>query len=268
MKIEAYKIIEEQLSEYFSKIKFDVKKLTDLKTLFFKSEKVYKLEYLVEKKQFKLLYANSNLNCLKDDDFKELSAWLFDPEVDTIKEAKSIANDFIESLSKNSNQKVKPSKKNTSTDSSGANDIMFFINRMLTVFPELKDDIKSEKEHYEQFRSVTFCKEKILPLFLNLLKDNSRKDKIKKLCSTLNTLYNNGDLDVRAVITIVFLNSVEDNNSKELMRKELDKELILAWEAALKYKGKTVKPEKSKKKFNLFEAAREAQKNQELSSKR
>ena len=39
-------------------------------------------------------------------------------------------------------------------------DPLFFCNRLVNVFPSLKDDIRFEKEHYPSFRGVTFAREK------------------------------------------------------------------------------------------------------------
>ena len=253
MNKKAFNIVESMLSEHLLKFNFNKKNLEDFSTVFFKDDKVYNLKYLSDKKQFKLLYANNDFNSLKDEDFKEISVWLFDPESDTEKEAKSIACDFVESL--NFSVKKTNNKKSTGSDGQKTNDLMFFINRLATIFPELKDEIRREKESYSSFRGITFCKEKILPLILNLFKGSIQRDKIKKLCTAFNNFYDSGVLDVRASITIVFLNSIEDESSIEIIKGEISKDLNLAWKAALKYKGKNVKPEKIKKRANFFEMA-------------
>jgi hypothetical protein len=69
---------------------------------------------------------------------------------------------------------------------------------------------------------------------------------ISKLMGILSAQYVKGDPDVRAIITIVILNSI-DNKHTELISTMLSEELLKAYKSALKYKGKTVKPEKVKK---------------------
>lgn len=256
LNLNAFNVVENKLEEYFLKNNFNKKRLGECNTVFFDKEKTYKLEYSFDKKQFKLLYAEKSIDDLNNEDFKQISVWLFDPNEDTEKEAKSIANDFIESLSFN---KIKSSNKknyksNNQSDT-GDHDLLFFINRLATIFPELKDDIKYEKENFSEFRGVKFCREKVLPLILNLLRENTQKDKIKKLCTLFNNSYEDGNLDVRACTTIVFLNYIEDEKSIKILKKGLNDELNLAWNAALKYKDKKVKPEKVKNKTNLFELA-------------
>ena len=162
---------------------------------------------MFDKKQFKLLYAEKSIDDLIEDDFKQISVWLFDPNENTEKEAKSIANDFIETLSVNKNKpNNKKNYKSNNQSSNSDHDLLFFINRLATIFPELKDDIKYEKENFSEFREVKFCREKVLHLIKNLLRENTQKDKIKKLCNLFNNSYEDGNLDVRACITIVFLN--------------------------------------------------------------
>ena len=70
---------------------------------------------------------------------------------------------------------------------------------------------------------------------------------MEKLATLLSTQYGNGDADTRSIITIVILNSLPEG-SYEGLNEYLSDELKTAWKAALKFKGKTVKPEKPKKK--------------------
>ena len=79
-------------------------------------------------------------------------------------------------------------------------------------------------------------------------------------------LYDNGNLDTRACITIVILNSVCDCSEKaiEKLQKNLSEDLNHAWKAAKKYKGKKVKPEKRKTKKSFFEKALENTQSQQL----
>lgn len=251
----AFKIVEEKLESYFLGINFKSNKVDDLSVLFFNGKETYKLEYLSNDKQFKLLYANNDNNNLDDKNFKVLSAWLFDFENYTEKEAKSIADDFVETLKKYN--RVSGEKKSAFKEEkkSDANDIIFFINRLATIFPDLKNDIKFEKENYESFRPITFCREKVLPYVLEVINSGNDKDKLNKLCNTFSNFYENGDLDVRSAITIVFLNSINNELSQKTVKDMISKDLNLAWKAAMKYKNKNVTPEKIRKKASLFEIA-------------
>lgn len=245
----AFNIVEEQLNTELSKRDFKLEK-NNLSSVFSNGEVKYKLEYNENSKKFILSFCNCS-----DENYKNISVWLFDPKNDSEKEAKSIANDFVESISvskKNKNIR-KANKKSIESNS----DLLFLANRFATVFPELKEDIKFEKENFETFRGITFTREKILPLFLELINSGAPADKFKKVCSTLNNLYDNGNLDVRSCVTIVILNSVPEDNKKafEKLEKNLSSDLLNAWNAAKKYKNKKVKPEKVKKRKSFFEKA-------------
>jgi hypothetical protein len=59
--------------------------------------------------------------------------------------------------------------------------------------------------------------------------------------------YKSGDLDVRAVITIIILNSIETEKAENSLRNNINDDLKKAWDAAKKVKNKKVKPEKIKR---------------------
>ena len=56
---------------------------------------------------------------------------------------------------------VQQQNKKKKKSDEGNVDPLFFCNRLVNVFPSLKDDIRFEKEHYPSFRGVTFAREKI-----------------------------------------------------------------------------------------------------------
>ena len=116
---------------------------------------------------------------------------------------------------------------------------------LLAAFPELKDEIKNEEDCYYPFRGATFAKEHIAPRVADYIKRANNKE-TEKFANVFNVQYGNGDRDTRAVITIVILNSLEDEEFykvSEFFNDDLEK----AAKAARKYKGKEVKPEVPKK---------------------
>lgn len=183
-----------------------------------------------------------------DNDWKILATWMFDPEQDTQKEADSIANDFVENCSSAvAIKRVKAAKKKKKKSSDDGNaDPVFLAKRFVTFFPELKSEITNEEDCYYPFRAVTFTKASIVPKVNNLI-NSGNKQQIEKVCQLLSTQYANGDVDTRSIITIVILNSTPENKF-EVIYENLSEELQKAWKYALKFKGKTVKPEKPKKK--------------------
>lgn len=245
----AFNIIEEQLNTELSKRNFKLDKVNNLSSTFSNGDVKYKIEYDENNKKFILSLSTS------DENYKNISVWLFEPKDDSEKEAKSIANDFVDSISVS--KKMKNGRKANKKSEESNSDLLFMANRFATIFPELKEDIKFEKENFETFRGITFTREKILPLFLGVVNSGQPADKFKKICSTLNNLYDNGNFDVRSCVTIVILNSIPENNKKilEKLEKNLSDDLLNAWNAAKKYKSKKVKPEKIKKRKSFFEKA-------------
>lgn len=245
----AYEIIENNLQEALSKLEFEKLnkkfKINNFDATVFKGKFIaYGLSYNNNKKLFEL-YNCSVENESIDEQWINVSSWLFDPDEHTIKDAKTISSDFIESVS----QKKKPhvsKKTNKKNQDDKTVDSLFLINRLANIWPQIKNDIKEEKENYEQFRSVTFVKEIILDKFQKTALQGEAKT-LKKLGNVLSDMYKVGNLDVRGIITIVLLNSLEDsqeNNIKPYLSEELQK----AYKYAKKIKGKKIKPEKPKKK--------------------
>jgi len=183
-----------------------------------------------------------------DNDWKTLATWMFDPESDGQKEANSIANDFVEAISAPTAQKrakqIKKSKGKKKDDDGNA-DPLFLSKRFMTLFPDLKDEIKAEEEGYSPFRGVTFARASIVPRVNKLVASGSDAD-LKKLGSILSTQYSNGDFDTRSIITIVILNSIPDEYDAKI-NEYLSEDLQKAFKHSKKFRGKTVKPEKEKK---------------------
>ncbi len=243
----AFKIIEDRLSEVLLNKGFKKINNSGDYILFIKDSEGYKVTFDESQKRFDLLECTLEDN--KEEVGKSVSAWLFDPENDTEKEAKAIAEDFKDTLCGSSGQKTLRNikKKKKSDDENNVNSL-FLMNRIANIFPELKDAVQEEKECYENFRGVTFAKEKALPLVKETLIKGEPKDKFKKLCTVFSNLYDSGDLDTRGIITIIFLNSIEDETAREKISAQLSKNLQAAMKEAYKIKDKKVKPEKIKKK--------------------
>ncbi|MDQ5984078.1 MAG: hypothetical protein RUMPE_01110 [Eubacteriales bacterium SKADARSKE-1] len=246
----AFKIIEEKVFESLSKKGFQKNKL-GTSILFSNKDIIYKIEFDNNRKQFCLSSCSVPEDGSSSKDFSIISVWLFDPSVDTEKEAKSIAADFLETL-EGPKQKVKLQSSSKKTNEQNNTNLIFFINRLITTFPELKDDIKNEKDAYEEFRGISFIRESVLPHVKKLLDSNQKSEKLKKLCTTLNNSYSNANLDVRSAITIVILNSIDDEKNRSFIEPLLSEDLKRAWKAAQKYKDKVVKPEKVKKKKSFL----------------
>lgn len=181
-----------------------------------------------------------------DNEWKILATWLFDPETDGTREAESIGDDFAETITGPKQRAAVQKQKRKKKDGENTVNPLFLANRMVTYFPELKDEIAYEKAHYEDFRGVTFAEEYIVPRFRELVK-TSKKDKLEKLSAGLAAIYKTGDLDTKGIITYLMLNAVEDDEKFALLISafaENDKKIA---KEARRLRGKTIKPEKPKK---------------------
>lgn len=243
----AFKIINEKLSEILIKNGFNKINNTENTILFVKESNGYKVCFDGTKNKFELFDCSLENNEVASE--KSLATWLFDPQNDTEREAKDIAADFAETLgavNKHTNKKI-VKKKKKSDDENNTNPL-FLMNRIANVFPELKETVIEEKENYENFRGVTFAREKAMPFVKETLTSGNPKDKFKKLCTVFSNLYESGDLDTKAIITIVFLNAIDDATARENIGNMVSEDLKSAMKEAFKLRGKKIKPEKIKKK--------------------
>lgn len=190
-----------------------------------------------------------------DNDWRAIATWMFDPEINDKKDANSIANDFVATVSAPVRQKAQQRQlKKKKRDEDGNVDPVFLYKRLVTVLSDLKDEIFNEEDCYDPFRSATFAKTFVVPKVNELLSSGNRQQ-ITKLGAVLSAQYKNGDMDCRSIITIVILNGIEGEKNEELMDEALDDMLKKAWKFARRYRGKEVKPEKPKKKSKFQQMA-------------
>lgn len=205
----------------------------------------YSILYRQEKKRFELRSCDAK-DGKPDGKWKDVSLWLFDPETDTDSDAQSIAADFTETIRGPQNLAVPKAKKKKKKEDDTNVDPLFFFNRFVGVFPELKDEIGTEKDTYGDVRAVFFARNHLLPKIKALCADPSEKERVEHCGTLLSDMYVSGDMDVRSVITIVILNGLPED-ALERMRPLFGEDLQKGCKAALKIKGKKFKPEKKKK---------------------
>lgn len=221
-------------------------------TALYTGDIAYNIVYYKDKKRI-IMRCCSIIEDEPDNSWKTIATWLFDPDVDGIKEAENIADDFVETIKGPKQMAARQNQKKKKKDNDGNVDSLFFANRMVTYFPELKQDITYERTHYGNFRGITFADEKITPKFKQYVMSADDKS-IEKLSKNLSDLYNAGDLDVKGIITYILLNSIDDNLIFEKLVQEFNpNEKKIAYETR-KLRGKKIKPEKPKKKKRNFVA--------------
>lgn len=215
-------------------------------------DNAYSILYDREKKHFVLRTCEVE-DAKPDLKWKSISTWLFDPETDSRNEAQGIADDFIETVCGKQQTAVVRTKKKRKKDDDNNVDPLFFFNRFVGVFPELKEELNEERASFGDVRAVTFARKDLLPKIDAICSAQLEKDKISRCCTLLNELYVSGDMDVRSVITIVILNGLSDR-AAENIKPLLSEELAKSYKAALKLKGKKIKPEKKKKRKKMMAA--------------
>ena len=240
------KVEEELVKQNYTKQKVVAENDNELVSLFTSASLAYSVVYYKDKEQM-VLRSCTMTDEGPDNEWKTLATWLYDETVGTQKDADSIANDFIEGVSGTlAIKRAKQVKQKKKKDDDGNADPKFLAKRFVAVFPELKEEIKYEEDGYFPFRGATFAKEKIAPKIVNYLK-SATNQQVEKLVGIFNLQYNNGDGDTRSIITIILLNSLDDEQFNTVF-EYLSDDLKKAGKAARKYKGKKVKPEKPKKK--------------------
>ncbi len=250
---EAFKLISDKVGEAleaqgFQQVKADSAKGNELVSLYVSENVAYSVIYYKDKMHF-LLRECPMTDEGPDNDWKTLSTWMFDPSSDEMHEANSIANDFVAEISAPVAQKrVKQTKKSKGKkrDDEGNADPLFLSKRFVTLFPDLKDEIKAEEEGYDPFRGATFARASIVPRVNELVKSGSTAE-LKKLGNILSAQYVNGDVDTRSIITIVILNSIPEEYDEKI-NEYLSEDLQVAFKHSKKYRNRTVAPEKEKKK--------------------
>lgn len=233
--------------------KFKSLKPEDKKFLLQSEEETYEISYNENNNRISLIK-------ILPEESKQLASWLLDEESATQKDIKMISEDFLDSIGEKFNVGIRSSNKKNINEESNVTGL-FFANRMVNIFPDIREEIYIEKECYSEFRAVKFTREIILPRINHLLSNSKNSiPLIKKLGKLLSDLYSNGTKDVRSIITMVILNHLENTS---YLQEYLSEELKKAWEHSLKYKGKEVKPEKIKKRSSLMSKALEYQNRQE-----
>ena len=257
----AFEIILRQLNEELQKQGFsEPEEMSDDlgKAYLFKTEEVaYQVVY-DEKKQVFLLRSNA----YTEDgsfahDWKQLSLWLFDKNEGTDEDAVSIANDFVDVVmgSKRIAAVKSAKKKKKRGDDENNLDCMFFFNRLVGFFPELKDEMNAEKITYGQVRFTYLAKSSIAPKIQKMALESSGSAQFTKLKTLIGDMYTNGDPDLRALITAGVLNNVSDETAIAKISEDFPEALAKVYKCSRKLIGKNIKPEKVKKQKKIVARA-------------
>ena len=217
--------------------------------MFTTGEVAYGLFYEQKKKRFRLC-STTMVSKTEPGQWRELSAWLFDSAENTLSDADGIANDFLEITQSSTRVEfVQTAKKRRKKDEENYVEPQFFFNRLVPVFPELRDEMNAERIQYGQVRPTVFAEEKVAPKCENLAKAYKDSELFKRMVSVLCDIYNAGDKDTRAVIQFGVLNNIRDEEAIRSIMENFTEDCDLAkiYKHSRKLIGKKIKPEKQKK---------------------
>lgn len=250
MNFDAFQLIENALGAELSGQGFkDPAPLEDpagRAAIFATDEVAYSLLYDDKKQSF--LLRSSTLNEKGEPgDWRQLSVWLFDKRTGERDDAESIINDFLEVVRGPKRVAIVQQRKKSAKGEDRNVDPLFFINRLVGIFPELRDALNEEKIVYGQVRFVTFIKGHALPLAEELLKRYPDSEPADKLGSLLEDMYKNGDMDLRSILTYVLLDGLSPE-SYAAIEPKLGADLQKVAKFSRRLIGKNIKPEKKKKK--------------------
>ncbi len=214
MNIDAYNHIIDTIEPLFTQKNFSF----DDSTGCFKDDTTaYRVAFIEEKNLFELQRCELDEEKNVGNDWSTLSSWLFLPDY-TVKDAKSIANDFCDTLQNNFGLKPKvnvnrnalPEK--TSKDECSVNTL---TSRFLTIFPQFKDEYPKYITSNGIFLYVKFYSEIGAPHLKELLANKDKK-RLEKYFDTLNHHYCEGDKEVRSLVSSVILVEAIGNDSNLL----------------------------------------------------
>ncbi len=218
MNVEAYNLIIETISKILDAKNFKPVDLDD-GSYFTNGTVAVKVCYNDDRELFTLEHSVMDGDT-PSTDWKTLSSWLFAANA-PVKEAKSIANDFEDSLREFLG--VKPATAKTSTaaaalPSKGVDGDeptpSVLAGRFLTVFPQFKEEYNKYVTEKGTFLYVLFFEEVAAP-HLGALLDANDKKRLEKFFDMLNFVYCNGNKEVRAVVSAAILaNALRGNPAR------------------------------------------------------
>jgi hypothetical protein len=214
--------------------------------IFAADEVAYSLLYAVKRQSF-VLRSTTLTSSGKPGDWRELSAWLFDMKAGERADAESIVNDFLEVVRGPKRVAVvQQQRKKAGKGENRTVDPLFFINRLASLFPEVREELNQEKITYGQVRFITFLRAHVIPRVEDLVQKYPDSEPVGKLCELLEDMYKNGDMDLRSIVTYVFCNGLS-KESFQVLHGRFEGDLKKVSGFSRRLIGKNIKPEKKKK---------------------
>lgn len=168
-------------------------------------------------------------------DYRGVSTWGFDLKQSDERDAKSVANDFLETLqakyaphmqhaSVTTGNIKMPQTVSRAQAKSGAIafDTKTLATRFAVMFPQFRDAVKANVAKYGDFYSETFFTEVAAPHVLSVIKSRDTHT-IKKMFNMFNELFEDGSFDVQDTIVVTLLGQMKNDPT---MMSTVDEYLI------------------------------------------
>ncbi len=242
----AYSIIMNILNETMQEAGFENKKPAGLKKdalpVFTETGKSY-AEYMNnnatvrmemnEKSNTFTLYIADTVNP-SEKDYRSVSTWGFNPQQCEERDVESIGKDFMETLQ----AKYAPHMQHTSVSTGNikmpqtvsrakvksgvvAFDTKTLATRFAAMFPQFKDDVRTNVAEYGDFYPETFFSKIAAPHVIKVIQSGDTHT-IKKMLSMFHELFEDGSFDVQGTIAVTLLGQMKNDSA---MMNTVDKYL-------------------------------------------
>ena len=182
------------------------------------------LEYIGEKGKVRILFNDDKIRLLTadkdststdDSDYSLVASYLLVLDEYDNRDVKSISNEISEGLEEAFTPKqIAKRQQNVKAQATVSRaavksgtifyDATTFAIRLATLYPELKDEYKNHIETYDEFLCEDFFVNNVNPRVYATIKENNPQ-KIKKLFSIINEIYEDGSNEVQDIIIVTML---------------------------------------------------------------
>lgn len=182
------------------------------------------LEYVGEKGKVRILFNDDKIRLLTadkdststdDSDYSLVASYLLVLDEYDNRDVKSITNEISEGLEEAFTPKqIAKRQQNVKAQATVSRaavksgtifyDATTFAIRLATLYPELKDEYKNHMEKYDEFLCEDFFVNNVNPRVYATIKENNPQ-KIKKLFSIINEIYEDGSNEVQDIIIVTML---------------------------------------------------------------
>lgn len=205
--------------------------------------------------QLLLFYTDVNADEASDEDLVKASVNYFDPESFDEKDIKSLCNELNDSIAtkfgdnKSAAGKSKkmpvPVSKSAAKKGTQSYDGNTLANRLMAVYPELKEEYRANFERYDEFLPEEFFTEHANALIINTIRLN-QKQEMNKLFKILNDIYENGTNDTQSLVAVTILGELNNDprlieNASDFMCDDMKNTVILINKYLATSKGKKMR---------------------------